>query len=37
MGINLKQTTKELILVQDEVRSIKQAKHTLEQLLKVVG
>ncbi len=32
MGLHLKQTNKELILVQDEVRSIKQAKSTLEQL-----
>jgi transcription-repair coupling factor (superfamily II helicase) len=32
MGLHLKQTNKELILVQDEVRSIKQAKSTLDQL-----
>ncbi|MEZ4919155.1 MAG: transcription-repair coupling factor [Saprospiraceae bacterium] len=36
MGLHLKQTTKELILVQDEVRSIKQAKSTLDQLLSVL-
>ena len=33
MGISMKQTTKEFILVQEEVRGIKQAKSTLEQLL----
>ncbi|MBK8556130.1 MAG: transcription-repair coupling factor [Lewinellaceae bacterium] len=33
MGLSLKQTTKELIVVQDEVRSVAQAKRTLEQLL----
>jgi transcription-repair coupling factor (superfamily II helicase) len=33
MGISLKQTNKELILVQDEIRSIKQVKSTLEQIL----
>lgn len=32
MGISLKQTTKEFILVQDEVRGIKQVRSTLEQL-----
>ncbi len=37
MGLSLKQTNKELILVQDEVRSLKQAKSTLEQLVGVVG
>lgn len=37
MGLHLKQTNKELILVQDEVRSIKQAKRTLEQLVGVVS
>ena len=30
MGVSLKQTTKDLILVQDEIRTIKQAKATLE-------
>jgi hypothetical protein len=33
MGISLKQTNKELILVQDDIRTIKQVKSTLEQLL----
>jgi transcription-repair coupling factor (superfamily II helicase) len=33
MGISLKQTNKELIFVQDEIRSIKQVKATLEQVL----
>jgi transcription-repair coupling factor (superfamily II helicase) len=33
MGISLKQTNKELILVQDDVRSIKTAKSTLDQLV----
>jgi transcription-repair coupling factor (superfamily II helicase) len=33
MGISLKQTNKELILVQDDIRTIKQAKATLEQVL----
>jgi len=37
MGLSMKQTNKELILVQDEVRSLKQAKSTLEQLVGVVG
>ncbi len=37
MGLHLKQTNKELILVQDEVRRIEQAKRTLEQLVGVVA
>ncbi|MBL7776409.1 MAG: DEAD/DEAH box helicase, partial [Saprospiraceae bacterium] len=37
MGFHLKQTTKELIFVQDEVRGLKQTKGTLEVLLGVVG
>lgn len=36
MGLSLKQTNKELIVVQDEVRSIKQAKSTLEQVISVL-
>ena len=36
MGLSLKQTNKELIVVQDEVRSIKQAKSTLEQIISVL-
>jgi len=36
MGLSMKQTTKELIVVQDEVRSIRQGKATLEQLLGIV-
>jgi transcription-repair coupling factor (superfamily II helicase) len=34
MGISLKQTNKDFILVQEEIRSIKQVKSTLEQLMK---
>jgi transcription-repair coupling factor (superfamily II helicase) len=37
MGISLKQTNKELIFVQDEVRSLKTVKSTLEQVLGFVG
>ena len=37
MGISMKQTNKELILVQDEVKGIRQAKSTLDQLLEVVS
>ncbi|HNE28229.1 MAG: transcription-repair coupling factor [Saprospiraceae bacterium] len=37
MGISMKQTNKELILVQDEVKGIRQAKSTLDQLLDVVA
>ncbi len=37
MGFHLKQTNKELIFVQDEVRGMKQTKGTLEVLLGVVG
>jgi hypothetical protein len=37
MGFHLKQTNKELIFVQDEVRGLKQTKGTLEVLLGVVG
>ena len=33
MGLSLKQTNKELILVQDDVRSLKQVKSTLEQII----
>lgn len=33
MGISLKQTTKELIMVQDDVRSLKAVKSVLEQVL----
>ena len=36
MGFHLKQTARELIFVQDEVRSMKQAKGTLETLMGVV-
>ncbi len=36
MGLHLKQTAKELIFVQDEVRGMKQAKGTLETLMGVV-
>jgi transcription-repair coupling factor (superfamily II helicase) len=34
MGVSLKQTNKELILVQDEVRSLKAVKSLLEQIIK---
>jgi transcription-repair coupling factor (superfamily II helicase) len=37
MGISLKQTNKELILVQDEVRSLKAVKGVLEQVVGAVG
>jgi transcription-repair coupling factor (superfamily II helicase) len=37
MGISMKQTAKELIVVQDEVRTIRQVKSTLEQLQNAVG
>lgn len=37
MGISLKQTNKELILVQDEVRSLKGVKSVLEQVISAVG
>jgi hypothetical protein len=37
MGLSLKQTNKELIFVQDEIRSLKQAKATLEGLVGVVS
>ncbi len=37
MGLHLKQTTRELIMVQDDVRTLQQAKRTLEQLTQVVG
>jgi transcription-repair coupling factor (superfamily II helicase) len=37
MGISMKQTNKELILIQEDVRSIKTAKSTLEQLMIVKG
>jgi hypothetical protein len=33
MGISLKQTNKELILVQDDVRSLKAVKSVLEQVV----
>lgn len=33
MGITMKQTNKELIFIQDEIRSVQAAKRTLEQLL----
>jgi hypothetical protein len=33
MGVSLKQTNKELILVQDDVRSMKVVKSLLEQLV----
>jgi transcription-repair coupling factor (superfamily II helicase) len=36
MGLSFKQTNKEFILVQDECRSIKQAKSTLEQLISAI-
>ncbi len=36
MGLSFKQTNKEFILVQDECRSIKQAKSTLEQLVAMI-
>lgn len=36
MGISLKQTNKELILVQDEVRSLKAVKSVLEQVVSAV-
>jgi len=37
MGVSLKQTNKELIVVQDDVRSIKAVKGLLEQLVGAVG
>ncbi len=37
MGVSLKQTNKELILVQDDVRSIKTVKGLLEQLVGALG
>ncbi len=37
MGVSLKQTNKELILVQDDVRSMKAVKGLLEQLVGAVG
>ncbi len=37
MGLSIKQTSKELILVQDDVRSLKQVKSTLEQVISAVG
>jgi transcription-repair coupling factor (superfamily II helicase) len=37
MGISLKQTNKELIMVQDEVRSLKAVKSVLEQIVGAVG
>ena len=37
MGLSMKQTNKELIVVQDDVRGIKQAKSTLEQLVGAVA
>lgn len=37
MGVSLKQTNKELILVQDDVRSIKSVKGLLEQLVGALG
>ncbi|MDX2136364.1 MAG: transcription-repair coupling factor [Saprospiraceae bacterium] len=37
MNLSMKQTARELILVQDEVRSIREAKRTLEGLVEVVG
>ncbi|GAB4495371.1 MAG: hypothetical protein OHK0019_24240 [Saprospiraceae bacterium] len=37
MGISLKQTNKELILVQDEVRSLKAVKSVLEQVVSAVS
>ncbi|MFN0176765.1 MAG: transcription-repair coupling factor [Saprospiraceae bacterium] len=37
MGVSLKQTNKELILVQDDVRSMKAVKGLLEQLVAAVG
>jgi hypothetical protein len=37
MGYHLKQTAKDFIFVQDEIRGMKQAKGTLETLVGVVG
>ena len=37
MGLSLKQTNKELILVQDDVRSLKAVKGVLEQVAGAVG
>ncbi len=37
MGISLKQTPRELILVQDEIRGLKAVKSTLEQIIMVVS
>lgn len=37
MGVSLKQTNKELILVQDDVRSMKAVKGLLEQLVGALG
>ncbi len=37
MGLSLKQTNKELILIQEELRGIKAAKSTLDLLIKEVG
>jgi hypothetical protein len=36
MGLSMKQTPRELIVVQDGVRSIKEAKRTLELLVEAV-
>ncbi|MCC7467008.1 MAG: transcription-repair coupling factor [Saprospiraceae bacterium] len=36
MGVSLKQTNKELILVQDEVRSLKSVKSLLEQIISAI-
>ncbi|MCB9307719.1 MAG: transcription-repair coupling factor [Lewinellaceae bacterium] len=37
MGLSMKQTNKELIMVQDEIRSLKQVKATLEQVAGAVA
>lgn len=37
MGVSLKQTNKELIFVQDDVRSLKAVKSVLEQVVEAVG
>ena len=37
MGISLKQTNKELILVQDDVRSLKAVKSVLEQVISAIA
>ncbi|MCS6928641.1 MAG: transcription-repair coupling factor [Saprospiraceae bacterium] len=37
MGLSLKQTTRELIVIQEDVRTLQQAKRTLEQLAQACG